>query len=223
MREVIGTLLLLFTVCVGTSIAQYPLAGGTKEIQGTCMFSFSQENGPFYDNYGFELYQKDFIFQFEPSVGYFLDENWEVVLQPRLSIDYSEHNSPDNTPNGMIEEIYKTHNYDIGFAMGVTYNFTVSNRFTPFVGAAIGLSWNKYGYDYEPCGSYSFSWSRPDLTVPTLSLGSKIFLSDDCALIPQVQFQYTEYRRELGYYNYRVFFSAGLGLGVYIDKTPGDR
>ena len=218
------TIELLLTAAVfGYLFAQNEVMDGRLEAQGTLLYSFSNRTNPPDPGEPFDRYWRQHTLTLEPSIGYFVFDSWEVLIQPRFSLLSEIYNAGDavfvgSTPQ-IREEEQAYRSYSLGILAGVFFHYPLSPAVYSFLGATAGWNWSKYSWE-DPgplSSSYSSPWSGPVVSFPNVAAGLKIFLLDNWALIPQAQL----INKINGYYDGDITFSFGIGLAVYSSRING--
>lgn len=128
----------------------------------------------------------------EPSFGYFITNN--LLINGRLSFDYSENEYFDKTHGPSYNSIYRF--YEVG--VGIRYYFN-SETIIPFVG--VGIFYSK---------QYNAEMDGKGITV---SAGINYFLSKEVALEPNVSYLLSSYNMYGQTYN---AFRVGISVNYYI-------
>ncbi len=223
MIRIITIQLFLTAISLDSLFARNNLMRGRFEVQGTLLYSFSHQTNPPYEGETFDRYFRENTLTLQPSIGYFVSDSWELLLQPRFSFQSQSHNYGDITFVGsryqITEEDQTYRSYSLGILAGLFFHFPLSQAVYSFIGASAGWNWAKYSWqDSSPIiGSYSSPWSGAEVSFPNFAAGLKIFLLDNWALIPQAQLMNTIN----GYYDGDISVSIGVGFAVYSSRKNG--
>ncbi len=223
-RTAVIPFILSFMIPFTNLLAQNHLTSGVIETQGNILFSYSNKIWAQYrfNNGTLDMYFREYDVIFQPSIGYFLSENWELLLLPQFSISATKQNYIQSTDGPEEFECTRSyHNYGLGMVTGLAFHFPLSHDVISFLNMSGGMSWVRfYVGDYSvayPGYSYLSPWSKPVFTFPNISFGLKIFLVDNWALIPSVNLTYTVYPEH--YQLLRIY--VGVGFAVYLHNKNG--
>jgi hypothetical protein len=165
---------------------------------------------------------------FQPGIGYFLSDRWEVTLQPQFTLTASSYNYTGTYWNGSLPQYYEVHfrhrEYFVQILAGIYYHMPLSESMFSFVGTSAGLSSSKDIIETsggpDPPQTLETYWSKPTVFYPSLSAGLKIFASGRWAVSPQLQLAFKSvptnplYEKE-----FVVLF--GAGFMVYLNNGKG--
>jgi hypothetical protein len=150
----------------------------------------------------------------QPSMGYFLTNNIELLVDLRYMFTYM------NDPSWPLEEWTHT----VGFDVGASYNIIINPFFTAFLGSKIGLSWtrNIYKQNYSDGAGmhyvqYDSGWYDRQLFFPIFSLGGRFAISKESSFLAIMEYSNTNpkniYQPQIKNIQ-RISF--GFGLSVFL-------
>jgi hypothetical protein len=167
--RIVAILLIFVPTFVG---AQGHHASGLFELQGSVSFNnsiLSSERSPI--GTGGEFLKTQTL-ALTPSCGYFLTSEIECLVDLRYAFTFTQYSDP-RTHFGTIRH------HALGLSVGVAYNYQVNEFFTPFVGAKIGISWDRDPLDDE----LDTGWGNRALIFPDLILGGRLFVTKEWAVL----------------------------------------
>ena len=148
------------------------------EIFGTVSYNYSNTKRQWSGEPNYYTYKTQEI-TFQPSGGYFLNRNIELLVDLRYSFS--------SIYDSDIDHLYKIHT--VGFDIGASYNFQINPFLNVFVGSKVGLSWWRGGL-FEDIYLYNYGWSKRQLSFPIILAGSRFALTKECSIM--MLFQYSK-------------------------------
>jgi hypothetical protein len=210
-------LMIILNMAIQFAHSQTRFVSGVIEIQNTIQYSYFNENK---NNMRPIFYRKSHDVAIQPSIGCFIFNNMEVILQPRFSFQYLEINyyMCVSSSGDLIEVIDRTYIYHPGVCLGFVFHQALSEYCYSFIGLTGGISWfKKHNYSNH---TYIWEWSNPEWIFPSFAVGCKFFVTDQWALFPQFQYDYKTYlegKRDDS--EAKIFY--GIGICFYLNRKNG--
>jgi opacity protein-like surface antigen len=166
-------------------------------------------------NYSNTKYQQSFSAGFneqhavtlQPSIGYFLSDNIELLVDLRYIFTYI------NDTSWPIEQW----NHTIGFNVGAAYNIIINPFFTTFIGSKIGLNWSRNIYLWNDGYKDDSHWSNRQLLFPMFTLGGRFTITKECSFLAIVEYSNNSSDNSLQpQIKNTEKVSLGLGLSVFL-------
>ncbi|MBK8945767.1 MAG: hypothetical protein IPM32_10940 [Ignavibacteriae bacterium] len=178
------------------------------ELSGTINYSYVKNKYDLMEGYSFLKYNISQVIEFQPSFAYKYFQSFQLLVSPFYNYQFSEY----NLNSGYSESIEKYENHLIGFEIGSIYNLRLKEKMIIFTGAKLGFNWSKYR---NLVRTNNYKWSNLRITFPILLAGAKYFVSENWAVIFQLQYKYMP--NQSGWSNINsTYIIAGLGIATYI-------
>jgi hypothetical protein len=191
-------ILILFAPRLG--VAQDSAWQPTWELAGTLSFQSSSASGRL-NGATTDFYLKEQVLTIQPTAGYFVTDNIEVLLAPQYSFSLT-----DDDFGGGPDRVLA---HQIGGVIGFSFNYRINPFFVPFVGLKAGASWSRVMFDPD----YDSGWARRRIIFPDLIVGGRFFISNRWALVLATEYvKHTSQSR----LDTSDLFSVGLGFSVFL-------
>jgi hypothetical protein len=197
---------ILMAVLPGFLAAQERAVHPKWELQGTASYQSTERSGPI-PQYGVQSWSKSHSATLTPTCGYFVTENVELLAALQYSYELYEDHFQGYQPNWNTR-------HQVGFSVGVAYNYQLTTLFEPYLAAKVGLSWSRVVADW----GYDTGWRRRQVTFPDVVLGGRLLFSPQWAGLIFIEYRRTRpvldtYYGEWDQYETMV---VGIGFSVFI-------
>ena len=184
------------------------------EISGSVLYHYSNLTWGPYPGESFERFIRSHTVTLQPSVGYFVTPEFEMVLEPHYSYRFYQQNSGFQQGGNITEIVLDRWTHNLGVNGGPVYNHRIGDVVILFGGFHFGVSWTNFGFNpLDP--RLRSPWKKAEISFPKISGGTKIFFAENWATVLLCQFsKTTNYNGYDGQTNTEL--AIGLGLSVFL-------
>ena len=121
-----------------------------------------------------------------PSVGYYFTPNFQILIEPSYALSIQKTRSYLYSFS-LVDQTFRL--YQPGLSLGLYCQSVYQERIIPFIGLRVGWIWSKTESEIGLVQTLDQpKWSKPDIAFPSVAGGFKFFVSDNWAVVAQVQY-----------------------------------